>query len=74
MPKPVSSSEHQQLNEVQKKPAIAVSGHKSRKGLFAGLESDDMLLIGVLLILFADDCDDKLLIAAIAFLLFINDN
>ena len=72
MPKPVNSSEPQQLNNIQKKPA-AVSSPKNRGGLFAGLESDDMLLIAVLLILFADDCDDKLLIAAIAFLLFIND-
>ena len=72
MPKPVNSSEPQQLNNIQKKPAT-VSSPKNRGGLFAGLESDDMLLIAVLLILFADDCDDKLLIAAIAFLLFIND-
>ena len=35
--------------------------------LFGQLEADDIILIAVVLILLADDCDDKLLLLALGF-------
>ncbi len=37
-------------------------------GILSKLENDDIILIAIALLLLADDCDDKLLIIAIAFI------
>lgn len=37
------------------------------KKLFTRLETDDIILIAIALLLLADDCDDKMLLIAIAF-------
>jgi hypothetical protein len=37
------------------------------KKLFGKLETDDIILIAIALLLLADDCDDKMLLIAIAF-------
>ena len=37
-------------------------------GFLSKLENDDIILIAIALLLLADDCDDKLLIIAIAFI------
>lgn len=50
--------------------------HKNKDGLLGGifdnLENDDIILIVVAIVLFMDDCDDKLLLLALAFI-FISD-
>ncbi len=73
MPKPVPHSPAKPPIEVCEKSSAVKKEDKSHTGILSRLESDDMILIAVLLILFLDNCDDKLLIAAIAFLLFVNE-
>lgn len=73
MPKPVPRTPVKPPTEVCEKSSTTKKEEKNRPGVLAGLESDDIILIAVLLILFLDNCDDKLLIAAIAFLLFVNE-
>ena len=46
-----------------------VSGKKT-SGVLKNLETDDLLLIGLLLLLLSEDGDNQLLIAVVAFLLF----
>lgn len=36
--------------------------------IFKNLETDDIILIAIALLLLADDCDDKMLLIAIAFI------
>ena len=40
---------------------------KEEKGILSKLETDDIILIAIALLLLADDCDDKMLLIAIAF-------
>ncbi|MBQ7975059.1 MAG: hypothetical protein IJ300_05175 [Clostridia bacterium] len=39
-------------------------------GLFSGLENDDLILLAVFFILIMDNCEDRLLLLAIAFIFF----
>lgn len=39
-------------------------------GLLSGVEKDDLILGAILLVLLLDGCNDKLLLAALGFLLF----
>ncbi len=43
---------------------------KKAPNFFKNLETDDLLLIGLLLLLLSEDTDNQLLIAVVAFLLF----
>lgn len=45
---------------------------KTGSSLFSNLEIDDLILIGILLVLLNEDSDDWILIALVAFLLFFN--
>ena len=72
MPKPVSQLSAIAPSKACEKSSIQKKDEKKRLGILSELESDDMILIAVLLILFLDNCDDKLLIGAIAFLLLFN--
>ena len=47
---------------IEKKPKP-----KEEKGILSKLETDDIILIAIALLLLADDCDDKMLLIAIAF-------
>ena len=38
------------------------------RSFFKNLEADDIILIAIALLLLADDCDDKMLLVAIAFI------
>ena len=38
------------------------------KGLLANLKTDDIILIAIALVLLTDGCDDKILLAAIAYI------
>ncbi|MBE7019967.1 MAG: hypothetical protein E7411_00845 [Ruminococcaceae bacterium] len=44
----------------------------AKKGLFGGLDNDDILILGLLLILMLEDCKDNMLIIILVALLFIN--
>lgn len=47
-----------------------VTSIKNPKGIFGNFEADDILLIGVFLLLLNEDCDDKLMLIIIGFLFF----
>ena len=57
MPIPV-----QRRNEDMRKPM------PDNGGILSGLGTDDLILIVVALVLLIDDCDDKLLLIALAFI------
>lgn len=61
VPKPVPQ-------KTQSRQEIAVQPQK--KGFLRGIENDDLILAAVLLVLLMDECDDWLLLAVIAGLLF----
>ena len=44
--------------------------NKNKNGLLAGLKSDDLILLAVVLVLLMDGCDDKMLIAALGLVFF----
>ena len=53
----------------QKKPAPENKRQEST-GLLSGLETDDIILLVVFLILIMDNCDDKLLLLALGYIFF----
>ena len=56
----MSNSKNMETNHnISKKPAI-----------FKNMETDDMILIGLLLLLLSEEGDNQLLLAVVAFLLF----
>ena len=74
MPKPVLHEQTRQLTpQPEPRNLSKPPSNNGTKVFFKNLETDDLLLIAVLLILFLDDCEDKMLIAAVAFLL-LSDN
>lgn len=52
-----------------KQAVCTVDRDKKSKGFLAGIETDDIILIMVILALLMDDCEDTLLLAAIVFVL-----
>lgn len=52
------------------KPKEIVPQKKSPGSIFSNLEMDDIILIGILIILISEESDDWILIALVAFLLF----
>ena len=52
------------------KPKEQSRPQKNLPSLFSRLELDDIILIGILLILLSEDSDEWILIALVAFLLF----
>ncbi len=62
----VNGTEHKEKNEVCEKNAK--SGGIG--GILANLQMDDIILIIVVIALLMEDCEDKILLAAIAFILF----
>ena len=42
--------------------------HTDIKSFFKNLETDDIILIAIAILLLADDCDDKMLLLAIGFI------
>lgn len=52
------------------KPKELTPTKKPISSLFSNLELDDLILIGILLILLSEESDDWILIALVAFLLF----
>lgn len=74
MPVPVKDGNVQKTEtvckdvEVEKKSANAI-GTKKNGGILSGIANDDIILLVVILALLMDGCEDKLLLAAIAFVL-----
>lgn len=60
--------------EKEEKKVCRTDGCKDKDGFLPGIldnfEADDFILIIVIFALLADDCDDKLLILALAFIFF----
>lgn len=69
MPRPVRHDPPPGPPEPPKKPEKPEK-RESSGGLFGNLKTDDILLIAVILLLLADDCEDKLLIAALGLIFF----
>lgn len=67
---PQKIENHNNLHKSTEKPI-----HSGKNGditdIFKNLQSDDVVLLAVLLILFMDDCDDKLLLLVLGALLFL---
>ncbi len=70
MPKPI-------MHTYEKKPTKSECKEDSQKpikkkekndGLLANLETDDLILLIVILALIIDDCDDKILLIALGFI------
>ena len=59
-PKPCND----QVKEIVKKPEC------TNNKLFAGLDNDDIILLIVFFILIMDNCEDRLLLLALAFIFF----
>ncbi len=55
-------------NAVIPKDEIQLTGFSKQKNIFGNLAIDDLLLIGVFLLLLNEDCDDKLMLIIIGFL------
>ncbi len=51
------------------KNSVPVS-KKTEKSFFPGLENDDLILLAVFFILIMDNCEDRLLLLALAFIFF----
>lgn len=57
-------------NEIQSGDEIAVAG--SPFGILSGIKTDDIILIGLLILVLSDGCDDYLLPIILGFLLINN--
>lgn len=53
----------------EKKKAVRAEPVKKSGGILSGIENDDIILLVVILALLMDGCEDRLLLAAIAFVL-----
>ena len=60
--KPDNNNKPQKPDKCKKPESIS-----KPTGILGKLETDDIILIAIILILLYDECDDKLLLAAIAF-------
>ena len=56
-----------EITEVQNSD-IEIAGISKNKNILGSLAIDDILLIGILLLMLSDDCDDKLMLIIIGFL------
>lgn len=63
MPQPVYPVNNNSKQEIINKD----KSDKKEKKFLANFENDDIILVAVLIMLFANDCDDKLLLLTIAF-------
>lgn len=72
MPIPVNTEKPVDIkkNNSEKPTKIESKKDNGFGGLFGNFQADDIILALVILTLLTDDCDDKLLLGAIAFILF----
>lgn len=70
MPKPIVDKKSGELSlRHEDKPCPAPKPEQKKEGFLSGIPNDDLILAAVLLILLIDGCEDKLLLAAIGFIL-----
>ena len=70
---PVVSKPKVQENNEEKQLVTKPCDSKISKpvsGIFGNLEKDDLILLIVIFVLLADNCDDSLLLIALAFIFF----
>lgn len=72
MPEPITHKPEKPANN-QPPSKKTEAEHMKIGGIFDNLQNDDIILLAVIFILLINDCDDKLLIAALAFI-FLSDN
>lgn len=73
MPEPVMHNAEKPPRPMPKeetKPQEVIAPEKKSEGILDNLKKDDIILLVVILVLLLDECDDKLLLAAIAFVFF----
>lgn len=68
IPKEISGCEH---NEVHKEIPKQLKNRSN--SLFGGLDNEDILILGLLLLLYFEDCKDNMLMIVLVALLFIKD-
>ena len=66
MPQIITNNKNEQKPQ-KKCDDVHIERKREEKKLFGNLETDDIILIAIALLLLADDCDDKMLLIAIAF-------
>ena len=71
MPQIPKKEKCEETKEIEKVHTKKSNQNQSDKKLFSNLETDDIILIAIALLLLADDCDDKMLLIAIG-LIFIS--
>ena len=68
MPEPVPSKPQPPQKPVQNRKEVSGTAQSNAlKKIFGGMETDDIILLAVIFILIANDCDDKLLLIALAY-------
>ena len=78
MPIPAKRKKENERSELKTEPTVkekqveSANNKKSsepvNKSLIANLKTDDIILIAIALVLLTDGCDDKILLAAIAYI------
>ena len=69
MPEPVPAKpQHPQKPIQTQKEASGTAQNNALKKLFGGMEQDDIILLAVIFMLISNDCDDKLLLIALAYI------
>lgn len=68
MPEPVPAKpQHPQKPMHDQKISSGASQDNALKKIFGGMELDDIILLAVIFMLISNDCDDKLLLIALAY-------
>ncbi len=72
MPKPImhtyEEKPHKKEHKEENKDKQISKKEEKKEGIFANLETDDLILLVVILALIIDDCDDKILLIALGFI------
>ncbi len=71
MPVPVKPELKQEAAQIHKSVQKNPLNTEKKKGVLENLKIDDIIILAVIFILFMDECDDLLLLAALAFI-FLN--
>ncbi|MCI5604613.1 MAG: hypothetical protein MR413_03040 [Clostridia bacterium] len=67
MPTPMKY-EQEEIAEPVKKMNVQTKKEEKESGLMDNIQTDDIILLAVVLVLLIDGCDDKLLLAALGFI------
>ena len=67
MPEPVPAKPPHPQKPAQKQQGNTAQRNEHKK-IFGGMESDDIILLAIIFMLISNDCDDKLLLIALAYI------